>query len=199
MITGHGQQSTISAREVIMTSKNMDIKGDGKIVADIPNDANQSAAVSVMNGGTVNIYKGVTLEGGSGNNGNYAVRIIKGTVNIYGGYFHSSNNSATKEGTCEVIYLQSAYAASSHAYLNIYDGVFETEGNAAFLINCNGDYIKKCHVKIMGGIFVGFNPADNSADGEHTNYLADDTYESTETTYNGKQAWVVSKKATTIE
>lgn len=192
VITGHGQQSTNSSREVIMTSNNMDIKGSGKIVADIPNEAKQSSAVSVM-GGTVNIYSGVTLEGGSGNQGNYAVKIRKGTVNIYGGYFHSSNSSSTKEGTCEVIYLESAYAPSSHAYLNIYDGVFETDGDATYLINCNGNYIKKCHVAIYGGTFVGFNPADNSADGEHTNYVADG-YVSTQTTYNGKIAWVVTKK-----
>lgn len=191
VITGHGQQSTISAREVIMTSKNMDIKGDGKIVADISNDAKQSSVVRV-GGGTVNIYDGVTLEGGSGNEGNYAVRIYNGTVNIYGGYFHSSNNSTTKEGTCEVIYLESAYSRSNKCVLNVYGGVFETDGDASYLINCQDRYRSKCTVKIMGGIFVGFNPADNIAEGANTNFLADG-YVSKEITYNGKQAWEVTK------
>lgn len=191
VITGHGQQSTISAREVIMTSKNMDIKGDGKIVADISNDAKQSSVVRV-GGGTVNIYDGVTLEGGSGNEGNYAVRIYNGTVNIYGGYFHSSNNSTTKEGTCEVIYLESAYSPSNKCVLNVYGGVFETDGDASYLINCQDRYRSKCTVKIMGGIFVGFNPADNIAEGANTNFLADG-YVSKEITYNGKQAWEVTK------
>lgn len=44
----------------------------------------------------------------------------------------------------------------------------------------------------MGGIFVGFNPADNTAEGANTNFLADG-YVSTKTTYNGKDAWVVTK------
>lgn len=190
VITGHGQSSG-SAREVIMTSNNMDIKGKGKIVADISNDAKQSSVVRV-GGGTVNIYDGVTLEGGSGNEGNYAVRIYNGTVNIYGGYFHSSNNSTTKEGTCEVIYLESAWSPSNKCVLNVYGGVFETDGDASYLINCKDDFRSKCTVKIMGGIFVGFNPADNIAEGANTNFLADG-YVSKEITYNGKQAWEVTK------
>ena len=124
--------------------------------------------------------------------GNYAVRIVKGTVNIYGGYFHSSNNSTTKEGTCEVIYLESAWAASSKCVLNVYGGVFETDGDASYLINCKDNYRSKCTVKIMGGIFVGFNPADNTAEGANTNFLAEG-YVSKEITYNGKQAWEVTK------
>ena len=87
--------------------------------------------------------------------GNYAVRIVKGTVNIYG-------------------------------------GVFETDGDASYLINCKDNYRSKCTVKIMGGIFVGFNPADNTAEGANTNFLADG-YVSKEITYNGKQAWEVTK------
>lgn len=190
VITGHGQSSG-SAREVIMTSNNMDIKGKGKIVADISNDAKQSSVVRV-GGGTVNIYDGVTLEGGSGNEGNYAVRIVKGKVNIHGGYFHSSNNSTTKEGTSEVIYLESGWAASNQCVLNVYGGVFETDGDASYLINCKDNYRSKCSVKIMGGIFVGFNPADNTAEGANTNFLADG-YVSKKITYNGKQAWEVTK------
>ena len=44
----------------------------------------------------------------------------------------------------------------------------------------------------MGGTFVGFDPANNTADGENTNYVADG-YKSTKMTYNGKDAWVVTK------
>ena len=55
------------------------------------------------------------------------------------------------------------------------------------------DYKKRCHVKVMGGTFVGFNPADNTADGARTNFVAPG-YKSVETTYNGKQAWKVVKE-----
>ena len=45
----------------------------------------------------------------------------------------------------------------------------------------------------MGGIFVGFNPANNTAEGANTNWVPDG-YVSTQTTYNGKTAWEVKKK-----
>ena len=191
VISGSGQNSG-SAREVIMTSRGLDIKGQGKIVSTIVNDTkdSQSAALRV-GGGTVNIYDGVELDGGNGCDGNYAIRMVQGTVNIYGGYFHSAPK--TEGGTTEVIYLESGWASSNKCYLNIYDGVFESEGNPQYLINCRDAYRSKCHIQIMGGTFVGFNPANNTAEGANTNWVPDG-YVSTQTTYNGKTAWEVKKK-----
>lgn len=190
VISGSGQGGKTG--DVILTGKGLNLKGQGKIVSTVVSDEkkSQSTAINVTNG-TVNIYDGIEVDGGNGCDGNYAVKIVKGTVNIYGGYFHSAPK--TEGDATEVIYLASAYAASSSCYLNIYGGVFESGGDPKYLINCNGYYISKCHVKIMGGTFVGFNPADNTADGEHTNYVPDG-YVSTQITYNGKTAWEVKKK-----
>lgn len=191
VISGSGQASG-SAREVIMTSRGLDIKGQGKIVSTIVNDTkdSQSAALRV-GGGIVNIYDGVELDGGNGCDGNYAIRIVKGTVNIYGGYFHSAPK--TEGNSTEVIYLESGWALSNECSLNIYDGVFESEGNPQYLINCQDDFRSKCHIKIMGGIFVGFNPANNTAEGANTNWVPDG-YVSTQITYKDKTAWEVKKK-----
>lgn len=190
VISGSGQASG-TVREVILTSNSLDIKGQGKIVSTISNDMKNSQSTALrVGGGTVNIYDGVELDGGNGCDGNYAIKIVKGTVNIYGGYFHSAPK--TEGDATEVIYLN-PLTNSSTCILKIYGGVFESGGDPEYLINCNGENISKCHVKIMGGTFVGFNPADNTADGEHTNYVADG-YVSTQTTYNGKTAWEVSKK-----
>ncbi len=187
VITGTGQES--SQVDVLMTSKNLTIKGNGKIVSNVPSTRKTSDVIRV-GGGTLNIYDGITLEAGSGNEANYAIRVVKGTVNIYGGYFHTSN-----EGTCELIYLASGYASSYKCTLNISGGVFDCDGNASYMINCYDSYRSKCTVSITGGIFVGFNPADNIAEGEHTNFCADG-YTTEETTYNGKKAWkVVAKPA----
>lgn len=191
VISGSGQ-GTGRAQEVIQTSKGLDIKGQGKIVSTIVNDTEKSQSTALrVSGGIVNIYDGVELDGGNGCNGNYAIRMVQGTVNIYGGYFHSAPK--TEGGTTEVIYLESAYAARSDCYLNIYDGVFESEGNPQYLINCQDDYRSKCHIKIMGGTFVGFNPANNTAEGANTNWVPDG-YVSTQITYKGKTAWEVKKK-----
>lgn len=190
VISGSGQGGKTG--DVILTGKDLNLKGQGKIVSTVVSDEkkSQSTAINVTNG-TVNIYDGIEVDGGNGCDGNYAVKIVKGTVNIHGGYFHSAPK---KEGdVTEVIYLASAYAYSSKCYLNIYGGVFESGGDPKYLINCQDNYRSKCHIKIMGGIFVGFNPANNTAEGANTNWVPDG-YVSTQTTYNGKTAWEVKKK-----
>ena len=175
----------------VVSGGNLSITGKGSIVAKGSAPTKQSSAVVVRVGGVVNIFDDVTLDGGSGSNGNYAIRLIKGTANIYGGYFHSGNDK--DGGSSEVVYLESEYAASSMVYLNVYGGVFECDGDAKYLINCQDAYRDKCHIKIYGGTFVEFNPADNTAEGDHTNFVAPG-YKSEETTYNGKQAWKVVKE-----
>ena len=168
------------------------ISGNGTLEA-APNRPNHpSAVIEVRNGGSVDISGNLTFDAKGGSQANNAIKIIKGTANIHSGYFHTAGG-ATKESTSECIYLASDWSASSKANLNIYGGVFECDGDATYLINCKDEYRSKCAIKIMGGIFVGFNPADNTAEGAHTNFVAPG-YKSVETTYNGKQAWKVVKE-----
>ena len=173
------------------------ISGDGAIKVSFVNAKKQVSALSVRNGGTITIDGNVRIDGGSGSYGNYAIRMVYGTVNINGGYFHSGNDA--NGGSSEVIYLESGYASSCTCKLNINGGVFECDGDASFLINCQDSYRKKCTVTIKGGTFVGFNPANNTAEGENTNFVAPG-YKSVETTYNGKKAWtVVAEEALAYE
>lgn len=180
---------------------NLSISGNGSIIAPVLPDPTTYLASAIDVGsasksGTVNIYGNVTFEGNSGAAGSYALRLINGTANIYGGHFKTAGGSS---GNAECIYLQSSQPYRGAAYnqcnLNIYGGVFETTVDAKYLINCLDKPYKdgKCAIKIMGGIFVGFNPADNTAEGAHTNFVAPG-YKSVETTYNGKQAWKVVKE-----
>ena len=180
---------------------NLSISGNGSIIAPVLPDPTTYLASAIEVGSaskseTVNIYGNVTFEGNSGAAGSYALRLINGTANIYGGHFKTAGGSS---GNAECIYVQSSQPSYGAAYrqcnLNIYGGVFETTGDAKYLINCKDEPYKdgKCAIKIMGGIFVGFNPADNTAEGAHTNFVAPG-YKSVETTYNGKQAWKVVKE-----
>ena len=179
VITGKGTENAITAKN------GLTLKGKGTIAADI---SNETSSVLKVTNNTVNIEDGVTLEAGSGNNANYAIKITSGTVNISGGYFHTSN-----AGQCELIYLYPGRNKSSYqCYLNISGGVFECDGDASYMINCFDDYRSICTISITGGTFVGFNPADNIAEGEHTNFCADG-YTTEKTTYNGKDAWKVVK------
>lgn len=197
--TRNAQNYTLGAHG----GSNLSISGNGSIIAPVlinPNPTTSKASAievgSASKSGTVNIYDNVTFEGNSGAAGSYALRLINGTANIYGGHFKTAGGSS---GNAECIYVQSSQPSRGAAYrqcnLNIYGGVFETTGDAKYLINCLDKPYKdgKCAIKIMGGIFVGFNPADNTAEGAHTNFVAPG-YKSVETTYNGKQAWKVIKE-----
>lgn len=168
------------------------IFGNGTLEA-APNRPNHpSAVIEVRNGGSVDISDNLTFDAKGGSKANNAIKITNGTANIHSGYFHTAGGTP-KESTSECIYVAAEYRASAKAILNIYGGVFECDGDATYLINCKDEYRSKCTIKIMGGIFVGFNPADNTAEGAHTNFVAPG-YKSVETTYNGKQAWKVVKE-----
>lgn len=163
------------------------LDGEGTVVGPSNcTDGNGSQAILVQ-GGTVNIKGNLTIEGGSGSVANHAVTITNGTANIYGGYFHAGLD---KNGeSSDVIYLR-PQSKLNNAKCNIYGGVFETDGDAGYLVNIQAKGKAWSTVAIYGGTFVGFNPAENSADGTPTNYVAEG-YRAVETTYNGKQAWKV--------
>lgn len=196
--TETGDLYTLSVRK----NSNLTISGNGSIIAPVlisPNPTtSQAAAIEVgvqAYSGTVNIYVNVTLEGNSGAAGSHALKLVNGTANIYGGHFKTAGGL---NGDSECIYLESIKpwgGTYRQCNLNIFGGVFETTGDAKYLINCKDEPYKdgKCAIKIMGGIFVGFNPADNTAEGAHTNFVAPG-YKSVETTYYGKQAWKVVKE-----
>lgn len=162
------------------------LDGDGTVVGPSNSTYGNGSQAILVQGGSVNTKGNLKVEGGSGSVGNHAVTITDGAANIYGGHFHAGLG---KDGqSSELIYMRPAWRKK--AELNIYGGVFELDGDPGFLINIKADAIARSTVAVYGGTFVGFNPADNNADGEHTNYVAEG-YRAIETTYEGKQAWKV--------
>ena len=147
------------------------ISGTGTIIGP---KANSSAAIWV--GGenqTLTIDGAVTIKGGESTNSSddiaSAVNIYNGKLVINNGTFISGTDASGNNSPA--IYL--CPRSGETAELEINGGTFKSvSGNAEYLINCQGDAISRCKVSIKGGTFYGFNPADNGADGEHTNYVA---------------------------
>lgn len=181
----------------------VNISGSGSIEGPSNStDGSGACAIEIMGSNTsstkltVNIYGNLTVKGGSGGEANNAVTIINGIANIYGGYFYAGldkNNDPSEK--VAVIYLRPEW--KQNATLNIYDGVFECAGDPAFLINCLDSSVdaNKCTINVTGGVFVGFDPSNSVADkinGKNANWVPDG-YVSKEITYNGKQAWEVTK------
>lgn len=139
--------------------------------------------------GNLNIYGSLKFEGGSGNTTNNAVYVYSGTTNIYSGYFHAGLDKNGKANACILVDAWTSASSYVKAYCNIYGGVFEAD-DPKYLLNIQDDVREYCSLLVYGGTFVGFNPADNTAEGEHTNFVAPG-YKSVATKYNGKDAWTV--------
>ena len=59
--------------------------------------------------------------------------------------------------------------------VEIYGGTFtnaQGSNGHCFVLNQDDQLTEKC-ITVYGGTFIGFNPADNTSDGEHTNYVAE--------------------------
>ena len=106
-------------------------------------------------------------------------------VDINGGYFY---NKQLNPGTSNLIYVM------DNAVVNIAGGKFETAmlnaQGTSFLLNIYDAHRATAKIKVTGGQFVAFNPADCTSEGAHTNFLAPG-YKSEELTTG---VWTVSEE-----
>ena len=124
-----------------------------------------SAQAAIMARGTqeITIYGKGTIDAGNGicveGNGADSVINLTGSTTVY----------QTDRSGGELIYC---YAGT----INITNGTFKNNGeDKKYLLNCYDANYRAGTAKIVvtGGKFYDFNPADNSAEGEHTNFVAE--------------------------
>ena len=184
-ITVCGGSSTINGK--------LTLNGYGKFVGPSNKTSGNLNTAAIKNEkGVLNIYGNITFDGGSGNEINNAVFCYSGTTNIYGGYFYTGLDKGGKANACILVDAYTAPSSIAKAVCNIYGGVFEA-ANPQYLLNIQDDVREHCTLKVYGGTFVGFDPANNTADGANTNFVAPG-YKSVKTTYKGKDAWKVVKQ-----
>lgn len=184
--------NSITQTFLIGKNSNVTISGRGKIVGPTRASSN-TATIWLANGGTVNINGNMTIEAGSGSSINNCIRIFKGTANIYDGYFHAGLDKNGGANAC-ILLTPGTSSSTSPANLNIYGGVFETDGDFPVINIQDGASANKYnHVLIYGGTFVGFDPSIGDSGANVPTFVASG-YKSVETTYNGKQAWKVIKE-----
>ena len=159
--------------------------GNNKIVSpdDMGNNRTNFAALYVQADTTIN----ANADGGidTGRNGGYGMNVMNGAkLVINGGYYYGG-------GTAVQVQL---------GELEINDGFFACEPFSGsygynFLINCvDAAYRDEtAKVSIKGGTFVNFNPADNKAEGDGTNFVADGYKVVAETQANGDVWYTVVK------
>lgn len=140
---------TADAKSALVVKGKLTINGDGEVYCEgnterKPDVEKQpsNTCISVLEGGHLII-----------NGGNYSV----------GTDVDNKCNST--------IYVENVGKAGK---VEIYGGTFtnaQGSNGHSYVLNQDDELTEKC-ITVYGGTFIGFNPADNTSDGEHTNYVA---------------------------
>lgn len=155
-------------------------------------------AVLDLNGHTVSFATGSTypaiLLGTTTKTGSLTIKdtegggaiVNTGDIAVWSAY---NSSSVTIEGGTIIGALEAVYT-SNGCTATITGGTFKVSGNdKSFVLNCQDTH--KNTITVTGGTFYGFNPEDNAADGEHTNYLPENKI-AVEGSENGETTWTVT-------
>ena len=199
-LTGEYSGYTSSVISYFNAVGNQLLTGEGTIVCPSSTKADITSAIAVEdNANVITIDGNLTIRGRQGTKSkavDAGVIIRAGKVVVNSGHFIASKDVDGQENPAILLYSPNSYRSE----LVINGGTFESEvGNAKFLINKQAEYVANCKISICGGTFIGFDPADNEADGPHTNYVADG-YHSTKVSTDpatGISTYVVTKAGVT--
>ena len=154
---------TVASRLSIKEPTTLNLNAMIKTPDHMGNNSNNFCALIVDADTTVNANANGGID--TGINGGYGINVRNGAkLTINGGYYYGGGTAVqVQEGE-----------------LTINGGIFAVEAFGEpygynFLLNCVDTAYKNKTAKIIvkGGVFVNFNPADNTAEGEHTNFVAD--------------------------
>ena len=134
-----------------------------KTPKDMGNNAKNFTALTVEADTTINADDNGGID--TGTNGGYGINVRNGAkLTINGGNYYGGGTAVQVQ----------------KGELTINGGIFAVEPyddpryGYNFLLNCiDSAYKDGANIIVKGGIFVNFNPADNGAEGEHTNFVAD--------------------------
>lgn len=154
---------------IYVSGGTLTLDGDGKIIGQSNGTYSYGSEAITVAGGTLNIKGNLKVVAGSGSvKSDRAVYVRKGTLNIYGGYFSTSDDASGNPNP--VVFLKPDF--NKQAYCNIYGGVFESTGNSEYVVNIEDTERSRAHIKIYGGKFKGFDPG-NVNEGTITSFLAE--------------------------
>lgn len=147
---------------LVIDAENVTIDLGGKTLT-----ANGSNGAVKVEGGMTTLDGTGTVSGTLGSDGySMAVWCDNGTLVINDGVYNNMTDGSTR-GT-DLIY------ASSNGVIEINGGIFEAAKPEWTLNVKDADYkAGTAKIIVKGGKFKGFDPANNKAEGEHTNFVAE--------------------------
>ncbi len=133
----------------------------------LPTDTVGDGVFRIVEGGNLTINGEGEINGVGNNNYNMAIWVNGGACTINGGTY--TNIGATDEDDpnahFDVIYVKGGN-------LTINGGEFYGQ-TPEWIVNTHDEHREVSTIAITGGVFHGFNPANNATEGEGTNYVAD--------------------------
>ena len=128
-----------------------------------------------LNGKTLNAMKeGVLYLDGFNVKENAEVVITgNGTVNAaYSAIVAMKNSKVTVVSGTFNAYESEAVFVQNNASVEILGGSFKSAECTNFLLNIKDSYRATCSIVVKGGSYYGFNPENNAAEGNNTNFVA---------------------------
>ncbi|MBQ5899789.1 MAG: hypothetical protein IIW87_07800, partial [Alistipes sp.] len=152
---------TLDETLVVNPGSHLIINLNGKFIRNMVKNELTDVIV-VREGATLTVNGNGSIEAISGNDG-YAI-ISEGTVIINGGTFKSGVDA--NKAPNAVIY------ARGKGKVVVNGGTFPNDNNSKFVLNKKDADRDNTVIEVRGGKFQNFNPANNAAEGEGTNFLA---------------------------
>ena len=180
-IQTNNSEDTAAARIVISQPTTLNL--EKKIITpdDMGNNNNNFVALYVNADTTINAGKDGGID--TGDNGGYGINVNDGaTLTINGGYYYGGGTAVqVQEGT--LVINGGTFACEP----------FEDPYGYNFLINCVDSAYKNGTAKaiIQGGTFINFDPSNCTAEGAHTNFVADGYKVVPQTQTNGDICYTV--------
>lgn len=132
----------------------------------MPEDTAGDGVFHVVANGDLTINGEGIVDGTGNNDWNIVIFAEGGKVTINGGTYTNANIKDSEDDHFDVIY------AKAGGSVEINGGRFEGK-TPAWLLNLHDGTRNESEIVVKGGTFVGFNPADNKAEGEGTNFVAE--------------------------
>ena len=169
-------EDTAAARIVISQPTTLNL--EKKIITpdNMGNNTNSNFVALYVNADTtINAGKDGGID--TGVNGGYCIDVLNGAKLVINGGIYNGLGTAVQVEKGELLINGGFFDCTP----------FDEPYGYQYVINCVDAPYKNgtAKVSIQGGTFVNFNPADNGAEGSHTNFVADGYKVVTETKDNG--------------
>lgn len=161
-------EESIDLPTALEITRPLEIHLNHEVELTVKNDTAGNGVFHVLEGGDLTIYGGGKINGVGKNKWNIVIFAEAGRVTINGGTYTNINAEIMEDDTDSDHF--DVFYAKGTAEIIINDGIFEGK-TPAWLLNIHDGSRETASITVNGGRFIGFNPANNEAEGKGTNFL----------------------------